>query len=79
MISLSMRTFAIVTLLVAPLALPSCNTSIGVCRDIRALGEGMENVAYGRTWDGQEQRPKSSQESQPSSHGPHGPKSQPTY
>jgi predicted small secreted protein len=30
------------------LALTSCNTMIGVGRDFRQLGSGMENVAHGR-------------------------------
>ena len=34
------------------LALPACNTTIGMSRDIRALGVGMENVAQGRRFDG---------------------------
>ena len=39
-----MRTIVLVAPLVALLALSSCNTSIGFCRDIRAFGEGMENI-----------------------------------
>lgn len=52
--SAAMRTLALASLLAACLALASCNTAIGFGRDIRSLGEGMENTAYGRTWDGQE-------------------------
>lgn len=30
----------------------SCNTAIGFGRDIRQLGQGMENTAYGKNFDG---------------------------
>jgi len=33
-------------------ALTSCNTMIGVGRDFRQLGEGMENKAQGKKFDG---------------------------
>jgi predicted small secreted protein len=34
------------------LSLSSCNTFIGVGRDIEKLGEGMQNKADGKTWSG---------------------------
>lgn len=34
----------------------SCNTFVGVGRDFKRLGEGVENTAYGKTWDGQQRR-----------------------
>jgi len=48
-----MKTLALASLLIASLALVSCNTAIGFSRDVRSLGEGMENTAYGRDWKGQ--------------------------
>ena len=47
-----MRTFTFVILAAGSLALPACNTTIGMSRDIRALGAGIENVAQGRKFDG---------------------------
>ncbi len=47
-----MKTFAIAALLV--LGLSSCNTMIGVGRDMRQLGQGMEHVSHGRNFDGSE-------------------------
>jgi predicted small secreted protein len=32
----------------------SCNTTIGLSRDLRSLGTGLENKAQGRTWRGDE-------------------------
>ena len=32
----------------------SCNTFIGMGRDIERLGEGMQNKADGKTWSGKE-------------------------
>jgi predicted small secreted protein len=51
-----MKTFAIAALLA--LGLTSCNTMIGVGRDFRQLGKGMEHVAHGRNFDGSERPPK---------------------
>ena len=45
-----MKALAIVAL--AVLTLSSCNTMIGMGRDFRQLGEGMENKANGRNFDG---------------------------
>jgi predicted small secreted protein len=39
---------------IAVFALGSCNTMIGMGRDFRQLGEGMENKAHGRAFDGSE-------------------------
>lgn len=49
-----MRHFVLASLLLACLGLTSCNTAIGFGRDLRSLGEGMENSAYGRDWNGQQ-------------------------
>jgi predicted small secreted protein len=38
------------------ISLSSCNTMIGVGRDMRLLGQGMEHKAHGRTWDGDQQQ-----------------------
>lgn len=35
------------------LVLGSCNTFIGMGRDIQGLGSGMVNKGHGKTWDGQ--------------------------
>lgn len=40
------------------LCLGSCNTIIGMGRDIKQLGDGMENTAHGRKWDGSEATPQ---------------------
>jgi predicted small secreted protein len=60
-----MRTFALASLLIASLALVSCNTAIGFGRDLRSLGEGMENSAYGRDWNGQQKAPSGQNSQQP--------------
>lgn len=36
--------------------LGSCNTFIGMGRDIQKLGTGMQNKGYGRSWDGSQQQ-----------------------
>lgn len=36
--------------------LGSCNTMIGLGRDMRQMGEGMENWAHGRKFDGSDQQ-----------------------
>lgn len=41
-----------IVVLLAGAALTSCNTMIGVGRDFRQLGEGMENKAQGKNFDG---------------------------
>lgn len=43
-----MRTLLLMLLGLVCTCLGACNTMIGVSRDIRAAGEGMENVARGR-------------------------------
>jgi len=45
-----MKRLALATLIA--LALGSCNTMIGLGRDFRQLGEGLENKAHGRNFDG---------------------------
>ena len=47
-----MKIFAIAGLLM--MGLSSCNTFIGMGRDIRQMGEGMEHVAHGKRPDGSE-------------------------
>ncbi len=42
---------------VAALALSSCNTMIGLGRDFRQLGEGLENTAHGESWSSDEPDP----------------------
>ena len=39
-------------------SLNSCNTMIGLGRDIRLLGTGMEHKAHGRNFDGTETAPE---------------------
>lgn len=51
-----MKTFAIAALLV--LGLTSCNTMIGMGRDFRQLGQGLEHTAHGRNFDGSEKTPQ---------------------
>lgn len=45
----------ILAVLAAVVSLSSCNTAIGLGRDMRQFGTGLENKAHGRAWDGQEQ------------------------
>jgi predicted small secreted protein len=47
-----MKKLLLLAALVAVSSLTSCNTAIGMGRDFRQLGIGMENKAHGRTWDG---------------------------
>ena len=49
-----MRAPLLVILAAGSLSLAACNTTIGMSRDIRALGAGVENVAHGRTFTGDE-------------------------
>lgn len=51
-----MMKFAIALLLVA--GLNSCNTFIGMGRDFRQLGEGLEHKAHGRNFDGSDLAPQ---------------------
>lgn len=48
---------ALVTLSLPLLFLTSCNTMIGMGRDVRQLGEGIEHSAHGRNFDGSEPTP----------------------
>jgi predicted small secreted protein len=38
--------------IIAVFALASCNTTIGLGRDLRQLGSGLENKAHGKPFDG---------------------------
>ena len=38
--------------IIAVFVLGSCNTTIGLGRDLRQLGSGLENKAHGKTFDG---------------------------
>ena len=52
---LTLREFGMKQLVLAVLsvfALASCNTMIGMGRDFRQLGEGLEHKAHGRNFDG---------------------------
>ncbi len=40
----------------AAFTLNSCNTFVGIGRDLKSFGIGVENKAYGKTWKG-ESRP----------------------
>lgn len=68
-----MRKLTLVILSAGSLSLPACNTTIGVARDIRSFGEGVENVAQGRNFDGNQRTnstlppPESSSNSSPGS------------
>lgn len=42
----------IVLLTIPVLALSSCNTVVGLGRDIKSVGDGVENKAYGKQWNG---------------------------
>jgi predicted small secreted protein len=48
---------SVLILLTASLTLSSCNTFIGIGRDIENLGNGMQNKAEGKTWSGQTKAP----------------------
>lgn len=37
----------------AAITLSSCNTFVGIGRDFKSLGSGVENKAYGKTWKGE--------------------------
>jgi predicted small secreted protein len=47
-----MRALSLLILAAGVLALSACNTTIGMSRDLRAFGAGVENVAHGRHFDG---------------------------
>ena len=46
-----MRTLILITFLAGTSCLVSCNTFIGVTRDVRAAATGLENVAHGRNFN----------------------------
>ncbi|GAA5496464.1 MULTISPECIES: hypothetical protein [Rubritalea] len=60
------RTVVIAMLGAVSLGVTSCNTFVGVGRDFKRLGEGVENTAYGKTWDGQPRRARQPQYTPPS-------------
>ncbi|MEO1858243.1 MAG: hypothetical protein ABGY95_12880 [Rubritalea sp.] len=49
----------------ATLTLNSCNTFVGLGRDVKSLGTGVENKAYGKTWKGEPRTQKSQLQQQP--------------
>ena len=51
LILMKISTYLIVSL-IALFCLSSCNTFIGLTRDIQTLGGGLENKAHGKTWQG---------------------------
>ncbi|MEP4078225.1 entericidin EcnA/B family protein [Haloferula sp.] len=51
--------------ILAVFALGSCNTTIGLGRDLRQLGTGMENKAHGKKFDGSERGSDESEENLP--------------
>ncbi|GAA5484826.1 hypothetical protein [Haloferula sargassicola] len=51
-----MMKYAIALVLV--LATSSCNTMIGMGRDFRQLGEGLEHKAHGKNFDGSDPAPQ---------------------
>lgn len=53
-----MRNFVLGFGFLAISLLGSCNTMIGMGRDFRQLGEGMEHKAHGRNFDGSEPQPQ---------------------
>jgi len=50
---MSMRKWLLMVLLAGCCGLVSCNTFIGMARDVRSAGEGMENAARGRDFNDQ--------------------------
>jgi len=49
----AMKFSALLLASAAILTLNSCNTFVGVGRDFKSLGNGVENKAYGKTWKGE--------------------------
>lgn len=47
-----MKTLLTLVSLFCVVGLSSCNTAIGFGRDMRQLGNGLENKAHGRDWNG---------------------------
>jgi len=45
-------TFVLAAAVFTAAGFSSCNTTIGLSRDLRSLGTGLENKAQGRTWQG---------------------------
>lgn len=48
---------SLVFLVIPALALCSCNTLVGFGRDIKSVGDGIENKAYGKQWNGKPRTP----------------------
>lgn len=42
----------------ASLVCASCNTLVGMGQDTKRVGEGMTNVARGKTWTGNQRQPR---------------------
>jgi len=49
------KLFVCLALSLVVLPLSSCNTYIGMGRDIQKLGQGIQNTGYGTGWDGNQQ------------------------
>ena len=56
------NSFYLILLAAGAVAFSSCNTFIGMGRDIQSMGAGMQNTGHGKTWDGQQkQAPQAAQ------------------
>ncbi|MFC5050617.1 hypothetical protein ACFPK9_08330 [Rubritalea spongiae] len=64
-----MKALLLSTLIIGLFGLSSCNTFVGVGRDFKSLGQGVENKAYGKTWQGAP-RAQNSQHQAPSHQSP---------
>ncbi|NWK57478.1 entericidin A/B family lipoprotein [Verrucomicrobiaceae bacterium N1E253] len=51
------KLFLLMALSVGVGSLSSCNTYIGMGRDIQKLGEGIQNTGYGTGWSGNKPSP----------------------
>ena len=56
-----MKKSALLLISATAITLSSCNTFVGFGRDVKSLGTGMENTAYGKKWSGEERAQKSQQ------------------
>lgn len=57
-----MKFSALLLVSAAVLTLNSCNTFAGIGRDVKSLGNGVENKAYGKTWKGDARSQNSKQQ-----------------
>ncbi|MFD2159600.1 hypothetical protein ACFSW8_11865 [Rubritalea tangerina] len=57
-----MKLSAILLTSITICSLCSCNTFVGIGRDFKSLGQGVENKAYGKTWKGQPRAQNSQQQ-----------------